>query len=73
MSFEPSGSVGKDRVVTFSDAYTYKDSPSGRKYDFGIRWGDDAVERCVAEIRDFVENVAIPWFDDQAEGAMENG
>jgi len=73
LSFEPGKDDGEDYVVEFSDLYTYKDSPSGRKYNFGIRWGDDAVERCIAEIHDFVENVGLAWFAKQARGFAVNG
>ncbi len=65
-SFQPAGCEQADCVVEFSDPYTYRDSPSGRKYDFGIRWGDDAADRCITEIREFVEDVALPWFAEKA-------
>ncbi len=64
MSFTPRGSEKAN--VEFADKWTYRDSPSGRKFDFSIRWEDDAAERCLREIRDFVELVAIPWFESQA-------
>jgi hypothetical protein len=67
MSFTPQGS--KKSAVEFSDKWTYRDSPAGRKFDFGIHWGDDAAERCLQEIRDFVVVVAVPWFESQADAA----
>jgi len=73
MSFEPSGGSRADLVCEVSDPHTYRDTPSGRKYDFNIRWGDDAVERCVAELADFVRNVAMPWFVEQAHRVSASG
>ena len=67
MSFTPAGS--EKSSVEFADKWTYRDSPAGRKFDFSIRWGDDAAERCLQEIHDFVEIVALPWFADQAAAA----
>jgi hypothetical protein len=64
MSFTPRGS--EKSAVEFADKWTCGDSPAGRKFDFNIRWGDDAAERCLQEIRDFVEVVAVPWFEAQA-------
>jgi len=65
MSFIPANGGG--RVVEFADRWTGGDSPAGRRFDFGIRGGDDVVERCLREIRDFVEVVAMPWFAGRAE------
>jgi hypothetical protein len=64
MSFraEPDGAW----VTEFADRFTYRDSPTGRRFDFSVRWGDDAAERCLNEIRDFVRLVAVPWFEQQA-------
>jgi len=64
MSFSPKGS--EKWTVEFSDNWTYRDSPVGRRFDFNIRWGDDAEERCLREIHDFVQTVAVPWFEAQA-------
>ena len=64
MTFTPQ--VSEKRIIEFGDKWTYKDSPAGRKFDFSIRWGDDAAERCLREIRDFVQLVAVPWFESQA-------
>jgi hypothetical protein len=73
ISFERRGSEDRDIAVEFSDAHTYRDSPSGRKFDFGIPWGDNAVERCLAEIRDYVANVAIQWFRAQSRAVARGG
>jgi hypothetical protein len=59
--------------VEFADKYTFRDSPSGRRYDFSFRFGDDPAERCVGEIRDFIANVALPWFEQQALAAGQSG
>jgi hypothetical protein len=67
MSFTPHGS--ENSTVEFADKWTYRDSPAGRKFDFSIRWEDDAAERCLQEIRDFVVVVAVPWFESQAAAA----
>lgn len=64
MSFTPRGS--ERATVEFADRWTYRDSPAGRRFDFSIRWGEDAAERCLNEIRDFVQIVAVPWFKSQA-------
>ncbi len=64
MSFTPHGS--EKALVEFADIWTFRDSPAGRQFNFSIRWGDDAAERCLKEIRDFVQIVAIPWFRLQA-------
>ncbi len=72
MSFHPAGGDDSRWVTEFADAWTYKDSPGGRKYDFGIRWGDDAVDRCLREVHDFVENVAISWFAERASEARDH-
>lgn len=53
-------------VVESSDRFTYRDSPAGRQFDFSVRFADDAAERCLSEIREFVETVAIPWLNEQA-------
>jgi len=63
MSFHPAGGRG---ATEFSDKYTYRDAPGGRRYDFSIRFGDVPASRCLSEIREFVKNVAIPWFEAQA-------
>jgi hypothetical protein len=44
----------------FSDRWTYRDGPGPKKYDFGIEWGDDAVDRCLDEITHFVQRVVVP-------------
>jgi hypothetical protein len=67
MSFAAPGQARP--VVEFSDRWTYRDSPAGRRFDFGIRWGEDAAERCLREIREFVELVALPWFEARAVAA----
>jgi hypothetical protein len=67
MSFTPHGS--EKARVEFADKWTHLDSPAGRKFDFRIRWGDDAAERCLREIHDFVQVVAVPWFKSQADAA----
>jgi hypothetical protein len=64
MSFKASDA--SESVTEFGDRWTYRDSPAGRQFNFSIRWGDDAAERCLQEIHDFVETVAIPWFEAQA-------
>ena len=56
-------------AVEFSDRWTYRDSPAGRRFDFDLRGGEDAAERCLREIRAFVEIVALPWFEAQAAAA----
>ena len=66
LSFEPPGGNEDATIFEVSDPHTCTDSPSGRKYNFNIRWGDDAVDRCLREIHDFVMNVADPWFEHQA-------
>jgi len=53
-------------VVEFADKWTYRDSPSGRKFNFEFRTGEDSVEHCLDEIREFVKTVALPWFEAQA-------
>ncbi len=60
-SVQPVGGTRDDSVVQFSDPYTYRNNPSGRQFDFGIRWGDEPVSHCLSEIHDFVRDVAIPW------------
>ena len=72
MSIEPKGEKEGSRIIDYSDKYTYRDSPSGKIYDFGIRWGDKAAEKCANEIRDFIENVALPWFVRQAGNLEED-
>jgi len=67
MSFKPSPEAAW--VTEFADRWTYRDSPAGRQFDFGIRFGDDAADRCLSEIQDFVETVALPWFEAQAKAA----
>ena len=64
MSFQAAGD--KRRITECGDRFTYRGSPAGRKFDFNIRWGDDASDRCLREIRAFVEVVAMPWFEKQA-------
>ena len=64
MSFALKGS--DNWTVEISDKWTCRDSPAGRRFDFNIRWGDDAEERCLREIHDFVQIVAVPWFEAQA-------
>lgn len=68
MSFSPVDGREGDWTIEFADRWTYKDSHGGRKYDFGIQRGGDeeSIERCLGEIRDFVENVAMVWFEEQA-------
>ncbi len=67
MSFTAQGS--ETSTVEFADRWTCRDSPAGRRFDFNIRWDVDAAERCLREIRSFVEVVAIPWFESQAADA----
>jgi hypothetical protein len=62
---------GQAPAVEFADRWTCRDSPAGRKFDFGLGGGDDAADRCLREIRDFVEVVAIPWFKSQAASAAQ--
>ena len=73
MSFEPDSGDPDDEVYEISDPHTFKGSPSGRKYNFGIRWGDNSAEQCVAEVCDFVEKVAVPWFAKQAKERIGEG
>lgn len=67
MSFKPADS---ERWVTeFADPWTYRGNQSGRQFDFSIRRGDDAADRCLSEIREFVELIALPWFARQSAAA----
>ena len=70
-SLEPADGSRDGIVVDHSDRFTYRDSPSGRQFDFDIRWGDEPVARCLTEIHDFVRDVVIPWAESTA--ASEGG
>jgi len=67
MSFKPAD--GERWITEFADPWTYRGNPSGRQFDFSIRWGDDAPDRCLREIREFVEMIALPWFAKQSAAA----
>jgi hypothetical protein len=70
MKFTPRGS--EKAAVEIADKWTYRNSPAGRKFDFSIHRGDEAAEHCLQEIRDFVETVAIAWFESQKAPARHN-
>jgi hypothetical protein len=48
--------------LVLSGRYIYKDRPSRRQHNFGLRWGDHAVEHCLSEHFDFASNGTIPSF-----------
>jgi len=62
MTFEPDGDMNRS-VTEFGDRWTYKDSPSGRKYMFHFLRSEDAAEFCIREVESFVSEVASPWFE----------
>jgi hypothetical protein len=72
MTFRPAGEPGGG-VTEFADRYTYKDSPSGRKYRFHFLRSNDAAEVCIREVEAFVREVAAPWFQDRIAEVKQRG
>jgi hypothetical protein len=60
-------------IVECSDSWTIRDGPGPKTYNFGIRWGDDAVDRCLFEIEHFVVNVVIPWAEALSNNETKHG
>jgi hypothetical protein len=62
-------SVGEDRTaVLVSDSFQYRGNPSGRKFNFSLSRLEDNSEACASEIVAFVEQVAVPWFNERMLG-----
>jgi hypothetical protein len=64
MSFHREGAPKP--IVEFADKYTHHNPPGGRKYDFSYQFGNEPEQRCLREIRDFIHNVALAWFEQQS-------
>jgi len=45
-----------------SHPYVCKGSPGGRIFDFSFHVAPETIERCAAEIADYVRTVGEPWF-----------
>ena len=62
MTFRPRGSNTQQHLTEFSDSWERRD----RKYNFRLHSSEETVSRCIADVVAFVEEIALPWFQQHA-------
>jgi len=60
---------GDSMVGPWSDSYEGRDSPNGRRYQFGWSTLEPDMARSTAEYCKYIEEVVLEWFD----GRLGNG